>query len=103
MVPLLVESNIPNNNLVMRNSARIDYLIRNLTKDVVEINVTVERPDNDYLMFDGFSAVSSFLYTKYLSTIEEDRIIIGTFSKLPSHSCCFKSWKRALSAFKNSM
>ncbi|KAI6177418.1 hypothetical protein M3Y97_00904800 [Aphelenchoides bicaudatus] len=53
--PLLIEPSIPNNMLIMRQAIKIDYFIKNLTTEVVEIKTTVERAENDYLMFDGFA------------------------------------------------
>jgi Protein of unknown function (DUF1683). len=55
--PLLIEPSIPNNMLIMRQAIKIDYFIKNLTTEVVEIKTTVERAENDYLMFDGFAEV----------------------------------------------
>jgi hypothetical protein len=55
--PLLVEPSIPNNMLIMRHPVKIDYFIKNLTTEVIEIKATVERAENDYLMFGGFAEV----------------------------------------------
>lgn len=55
--PLLVEPTIPNNMLIMRQPIKVNYFIKNLTTEVIELKTAVERTENDYLMFDGFAEV----------------------------------------------
>jgi hypothetical protein len=44
--PLLVEPSIPHNHLIMRHPVNIDYFIKNLSTEVIELKLAVERAEN---------------------------------------------------------
>lgn len=60
----MVVPNVNNNSLFTRQPIKIDYLIKNLTNEVVEIRIGVERNDNENLMFDGFAQKKIVLLPK---------------------------------------
>lgn len=67
LAPLLIEPIIPNNMLIMRHPVRTNYSLKNLTSEVMELKVVVDRAENDHLMFDGFAEVDPLSwYFKYL-------------------------------------
>lgn len=53
--------------LIMRHPVRTNYSLKNLTSEVMELKVVVDRAENDHLMFDGFAEVDPLSwYFKYL-------------------------------------